>query len=791
MNRQTIDFYEGKMQNFEKYLKQTRNINVVLKNITPVREDNNNNLVLYNFDRTSYQTTFLVEQDGKFEVARDKATNNKLKLINKGGSFSNNPFVAPKIPDDMLKSIGEGIFKDERHYDRFDRETIYITEGLEDCLTIRQITGCETWAVIGFWNFRFDSEKLNVELLQKLTERQCICVMDKVDFTNKQQFENHSKIIENHYKINDYKINYVMVQHDTYKDTNDYLRANEYEELTELLLEEGSLNPDQLLKLFNINNEENQNTTDIGLITDNIIFVKKSKENQKILENLGLPSSSIEQHLMLDNSKHKFKIFKTPVDMMKYLECWDYFDGWKDLTTSTPFICFRNSKGEREYYKKLKNSKLVDENLVGEIFINETNELEKVYFNQTWKHILFLDSQKNLHRVKDYFFDYIFNGKIGASCHFLKDFSRNKGFCESEGRISYNISDKLNLGKLWEKIKSETEEGDFAEEFQLYQDFIFQVVCNEDQNQADWLHNWIASAVQDPLKEKWHCKTSLYFNSIENSTGKTLLAVNIIGMLLSGNLVENCPCNVAKMSNRDWSDKFSYQELNNKLLCVCNELGGGANFYEMIKDIIDSPTIKIERKFKDTYKIKNTCRFIFTTNENKLPIKEQDVRIAIFKFSEKWLGTENMNKLAKLFDTRTFDYRFCKYLFNSYLKIKVDPNLIKDSYKSKERQNIINENFNEIESAINDIKDLNIDIYETYKYIKGSSSDLPFAICLKDVSRAQDGFCFVKSTDLLQYLKKAYRIYKSTKAFSQILVNNGVEFIEHRGYRYFKVSKDD
>ena len=76
------------------------------------------------------------------------------------------------------------------------------------------------------------------------------------------------------------------------------------------------------------------------------------------MENLGLPSSSIDQHLMIDNSKHKFKIFKTPVDMMKYLECWDYFDGWKDLTTSTPFLCFRNSRGEREYYKKIEKFKV-------------------------------------------------------------------------------------------------------------------------------------------------------------------------------------------------------------------------------------------------------------------------------------------------------------------------------------------------------------------------------------------------------------------------------------------------
>ena len=156
------------MQNFEKYLKHTRNINVVLKDITPIEEDDKNNLVLYNFDNTSYQTTHLIEQDGKFEVARDKATNNKLKLINKGGSFSNNPFVAPKIPDDMLKSIGESVFKNENHYDKFDRNTIYITEGLEDCLTIRQITGCETWAVIGFWNFRFDNEKIKCRIVTKI-----------------------------------------------------------------------------------------------------------------------------------------------------------------------------------------------------------------------------------------------------------------------------------------------------------------------------------------------------------------------------------------------------------------------------------------------------------------------------------------------------------------------------------------------------------------------------------------------------------------------------------------------
>ena len=270
------------------------------------------------------------------------------------------------------------------------------------------------------------------------------------------------------------------------------------------------------------------------------------------------------------------------------------------------------------------------------------------------------------------------------------------------------------MQKNWQNIE-EWKSDDF---FKLYMDFILEVACNNDEQQAMWLHNWIASAVQDPLKEKWHCKTSLYFNSIENSTGKTLLAVNIIGMLLSGRLIENCPCNVAKMNNKDWTDKFSYQELNNKLICVCNELGGGANFYEIIKDVIDNPTIRIEHKFKDTYKIKNTCRFIFTTNDNKLPIKEYDVRLAIFKFNKTWLGTDKFKLLAKLFDTRTFNIGFCKSLFNWYLEFKVNENLIKDSYKSKERNDIISENMTDLESVINDIKDFNIDITEVYKTVK-------------------------------------------------------------------------
>ena len=105
--------------------------------------------------------------------------------------------------------------------------------------------------------------------------------MDKVDFTNKQQFENHTKIVENHHKTNDFNINYVIVQDNDYKDTNDYLRENKYEELTELLLEENSLNSDQLLKLFNIKIEENEKTTDIGLMLDNTIFIKKIKRKSK------------------------------------------------------------------------------------------------------------------------------------------------------------------------------------------------------------------------------------------------------------------------------------------------------------------------------------------------------------------------------------------------------------------------------------------------------------------------------------------------------------------------------
>ena len=101
----------------------------------------------------------------------------------------------------------------------------------------------------------------------------------------------------------------------------------------------------------------------------------------------------------------------------------------------------------------MKNSKLVDENLVGEIFINETNELEKVYFNQTWKHILYIDSQKNLHRVKDFFFDYLFNGEIGASCYYLKDFSKEQGFCFMDGKMSYNISEKIRFAKKLAKYR--------------------------------------------------------------------------------------------------------------------------------------------------------------------------------------------------------------------------------------------------------------------------------------------------------------------------------------------------
>lgn len=770
------------MENVNQYLRETRNIKVILPDITPIKQIKGD-LVLYSFDKKSYQTTHLINNNGRMEVKKNNDTKQKLKLINKGGSFKNNPFIAPAIPEDIKIEIAEQNFNDINHYDEFPSETIYITEGLEDALTIREITGCETWAVIGFWNFIFSIEDLPEELVKKLTDHECICVLDRINFSSKLQYDNHSKIINNHSAINDYKISYIPIRHEEYKDTNDYLKDNKKEELTQVLSPLNSITGTQLLEMFTLDIEE-QKTADIGLILENEIILKKSKENIKIISELSISSFDFESSLRIDNKDKRLKIFKTPLQMMHYLECWDYFSGWKDLSTSTPFICFRNSKGEREYYKPLKTSAMINNQLVSEIFINEQNELEKVYFNQVWKNIFYLDEAINLRRVKDFFYSYMFNSKIGAGCHFLKDFSKEKGFCSMDGKLSYNISEKLNLVSSWSSIEP-WEEDEYLE---LYKDFILEVACNYDVKQAFWLHNWIASAVQDPLKEKWHCKTSLYFNSAANSTGKTLLAVNIIGMLLSGRLVENCPVNVAKMNNKDWSDKFAYQELNNKLLCVCNELGGGANFYEIIKDIIDSPTVKIEHKFKDTYKIKNTCRFIFTTNDNKLPIKEQDVRLAIFRFNTSWIGTDKIKKLAKLFDTRTFNLEFCKYLFEWYRNFEVIPEMIKDSYKSHERNEVINENMNELESVITDIKELNIDIHEVYKQVKGSWNDLPESICLRDVSLDRSGYHYVKSIDLLQYLKKHNKIFKSSKAFTQLLLNNNIEYIEYRRYKYFKIA---
>ncbi|MDR2609178.1 MAG: toprim domain-containing protein [Rickettsiales bacterium] len=764
------------------------------------------------------QTTSLKEVDGK--VVKNGSDKFPAKMIKKGTTFKNNPFYLPKIPEDLREKASKitGF-----NYDN-QLDCLYVCEGLEDALSIRQITGQDVLVTIGIANLiiDFDSD----EKLAKLVEgRAVVIVFDKADLMNAQTAAMYMKVIDHYIRWRD-EVYYIYPTGE-YKDINEALcGTDDVTELSLLMDTKGyiadfakkhmspqyvkahELEKNKTMKALYVFGYNATDTidktkypiTDRGIVKNYEWKMTKNKDSLAFVEKYRLNKyiKMTTDNIFIEG----VTILASRTDCMEYLKYYDPFvendkSQFSEDNGRYDWFPLVNQYGEGYLYKsccskvrKIGNREEVYYPCI-EIWLNK---LRTESIKHEFKLIWFFEEGGAIKNATDALED-LFDKRTGS---LMRDFTRPSGLYTINHKTFYNVSEKFELEKEYEYLDNKFEP-DFEDNLNLYMKWVREVVCGGSKEDEYWIHNWIACAVQDPLQNEWHNKTSLYFISDENSTGKSLFAVNIIGALLSGSWEGKQPKYTCIMTNRDWDEKFSTIKMVNKTLCVCDEMGAGNNRYEMLKNIISSDTISVENKFETPYSTTNACRFVFTTNKNKIPLTSEDVRLAIFKFRvhPAWIDPTTgdrkppFDKIVELFDSKKPNLYFLKYLYNFYKNLTTNPKLLlkaPNNEAKKEEQELNKTPLDAFGDAVR-CGELNMDVAFERIVSKEGSYEVNLKYYIKEI----DGLSYIRSVDLLRYFKKVFNTEKriaqnlTVHYLSRLLISKNIDYKECRGYKFFKV----
>lgn len=188
-----------------------------------------------------------------------------------------------------------------------------------------------------------------------------------------------------------------------------------------------------------------------------------------------------------------------------------------------------------------------------------------------------------------------------------------------------------------------------------------EVLCNGDDHQFQYLVQWIAQIIQNPIKKP---QVALTFYSAKHGTGK-----NIFTNFLSGGIfgLHDLAMSTNNAENRIFT-RFN-SAIANKLLLIIEEAKGDLHrFIEDMKNLITEPTIEIEKKNVNSKTTNLYVNVIFNTNnENLMGIDNEDRRNCIFEVSDKHKGDvkyfDDLYKVLK-------DDKICA-LFYKYMKEEV------------------------------------------------------------------------------------------------------------------------
>lgn len=163
-------------------------------------------------------------------------------------------------------------------------------------------------------------------------------------------------------------------------------------------------------------------------------------------------------------------------------------------------------------------------------------------------------------------------------------------------------------------------------------DHIKNVMVNGNEAHYNWLMQYFAQIIQNPVKKTEVC---LIFHG-KQGCGKNIIidafANDVLGKKLSISTAN---------PERTFFGNFNGCTMN-KILGVCNEVGNEVyNCMDKLKDLTTAPDITNEKKGVDRIVVENYINIIMTTNNtNPLNISTDDRRIVWFDCSDAFIGNE-------------------------------------------------------------------------------------------------------------------------------------------------------
>jgi len=191
------------------------------------------------------------------------------------------------------------------------------------------------------------------------------------------------------------------------------------------------------------------------------------------------------------------------------------------------------------------------------------------------------------------------------------------------------LSDRyFNLWKGFttEPIPYKKASDDAKRGFDLWLEHVHLNIAAGDKNLATWFICYLAHIIQRPAER---VQTCVVFRGLKG-TGKNA-PLDRFGALLG-------PHYDVVAHNRYITGNFN-SHLESKLVMVFNEAfwAGDKSADGIIKDMVNSPTIKIERKYAEAYNTTNLARLFIVSNEFKVVNATADERrYTVFKIADHW-----------------------------------------------------------------------------------------------------------------------------------------------------------
>jgi hypothetical protein len=222
----------------------------------------------------------------------------------------------------------------------------------------------------------------------------------------------------------------------------------------------------------------------------------------------------------------------------------------------------------------------------------------------------------------------------------------------------YNVS-RNNFLNIFDGFSAKRID-DYENKIVFVKDFILNNLCESNDNNYNFLLDWIAHIIQFP-EEKVPVCVILY--SEDEGTGKSLFCSflrNIIGKKHTG-------------TSKDIDDIVGHFNtiLDKKLLLICEEATASnknQKDYETLKQIISEKDINCVEKFKNAKQIRNYSRIIIPTNNSSCVRINASSRRFFILNTIKRDDKNYYTRLASDFDNKDIQNAFFTYLLERKIK---------------------------------------------------------------------------------------------------------------------------